>query len=339
LPSSALLAGDAGSAGFVEVRQMLGRLGIELQETAPHESDLTSALSSSDLLVVLINPSENSGRTLIDAVRRQSRGQRAPILVLSGAAGDPAELEWLSRGADLQAPCPPPESLLTNILAAAARLCARGRELDEYEARLCRAQTTDSLTLLANHRTFHERLHEEFLRCERYGKPLSLLFADLDQFRDINSTYGHTVGDGFLRGVAGFLASAVRKVDLVARYEGEQFALLLPETDSGRAVQVAERLRTLTAGYIYKETEGSTSYRPLIKTTLSFGVATFPHAGVSNRHDLVERWSYCRSSRCAPACVGSAAPCSRDRTSRSSRSRSSAAWRTSAPSRTSSWHA
>ncbi|MCZ6777393.1 MAG: GGDEF domain-containing protein [Acidobacteria bacterium] len=289
LPNLILLVGDSASAGFSEVRKMLEHPDTQIQEIAPRESDLAGALTSSGALVVLFNPSASSGSALIETVRRQPRGQRTPVLVLSGQGIDPNELEWLDQGADLQAPSPPPVPLLRNLLVAAGRLCERGRELEKFEERLCRAESIDPLTLLANHRTFHDRLHEEFLRCERYEKPLSLLFADLDHFRDINSTYGHKVGDGFLRGVAGFLASAVRKVDLVARYEGEQFALLLPETDSGRAVQVAERLRNLTAGYIYKEAKGQGSYRPLIKTTLSFGVATFPHPSVTNRNDLVER--------------------------------------------------
>ncbi|MEE9217802.1 MAG: GGDEF domain-containing protein [Acidobacteriota bacterium] len=289
VPKHALLVGKPKDPQFVAAQQVLERLGVEAQTVVPRESDLASAFCVPGQLVILVEPSSTSGRSLIDVVRRQPGGPRAPVLVLSGRPDTPATLEWLPRGADLQIPCPPPEPLLANGLAAAARLCERARELEEIEERLRQAETTDPLTRLANHRQFHDRLHEEFLRCERYQKPLSLLFADLDQFRDINSTYGHKVGDGFLRSVAGFLSTAVRKVDLVARYQGEQFAVLLPETDAVRAIQVAERLRTLTAGYIYKETEIEGPYQPLIKTTLSFGVATYPHSSVKNRHELVER--------------------------------------------------
>lgn len=285
----ALLVGDPGAPGYGAAEQALRGAGVDLAPLPPRESELAAAISSPGLLVILVEPSPNSGRSLIDTVRRLPAGSRAPILVLSGAPGAAAGLEWLELGADLQIPCPPPAAALPGALAAAARLCARAREAADLEERLRRSETTDPLTSLANHRAFHDRLHEEFLRCQRYSKALSLLFADLDHFRDINSTYGHKVGDGFLRGVAGFLATAVRKVDLVARYEGEQFALLLPETDAGRAMHAAERLRGLTSGYIYKEPAGSGSYQPLIKTTLSFGVATHPHPDIKNRHDLVER--------------------------------------------------
>lgn len=288
-PTRALLVGDSGSPSFAPAEQALRGLGLELKILPARESELTAALSAPDLLVVLVEPSPSDGRTLIDAARRPAGGARLPILVLSGPPGKPSDLEWLQAGADLQIPCPPPARALTGALSAAERMRQRAIEAAGLEDRLRRAESTDPLTGLANHRVFHDRLHEEILRCDRYGKPLSLLFADLDHFREINTTYGHAVGDGFLRGVSAFLASAVRKVDMVARYEGEQFALILPETDSDRAMQAAERLRALTAGYIYKDPSGSGAYHALIKTTLSFGVATHPGPGVKNRHELVER--------------------------------------------------
>jgi diguanylate cyclase (GGDEF)-like protein len=288
-PPRALLLGEASAPAFSACETALRDLGLELQALPLREAELSGALSAPDPLIVMVDPPRGAGQSLIDAARRSPGGSRAPILVLSGAPNRPSDLEWLQAGADIQAPCPPTAAVLSAALSAAERLRRRARESADLEERLRRAATTDPLTGLANHRQFHDRLHEEYLRCERYGASLSILFADLDHFRDINTTYGHKVGDGFLQGVSAFLASAVRKVDLVARYAGEQFALLLPETDAARAMQAAERLRTLTAGFIYKEPAGSGAYHPLIKTTLSFGVATCPHADVRSRHDLVER--------------------------------------------------
>jgi diguanylate cyclase (GGDEF)-like protein len=288
-PSSTLLVGEAGSPALAAAEQALRASGLEPRLLPAHESELAAALTSPGLLVVLVEPTPSGGRTLIDTVRRQPASRLSPILVLAGAPQGGADLGWLSVGADLQAPSPAPAPVLAAVLAAAERLRERASQTASLEQRLRLAETTDPLTGLANHRQFHDRLHEEFLRCERYAKPLSLMFADLDDFRSVNSTYGHQVGDGFLRGVASFLASAVRKVDLVARYEGEQFAFILPETDAGRARQAAERLRSLAAGYIYKEAGGKGAYHALIKTTLSFGVATHPHSEIRNRHDLVQR--------------------------------------------------
>ena len=285
----ALLIGESSGPAFAACESALRGLGVDLQVLPPREAELSAALTAPGLLIILVDPPGTGGRSLIDAARRAATGSRAPILVLSGAPDRATEFEWLAAGADLQVPCPPTGAVLSAVLAAADRMQRRAREASDLEERLRRAETTDPLTGLPNHRLFHDRLHEEYLRCERYGTPLSLMFADLDHFRDINTTYGHKVGDGFLQGVAAFLANAVRKVDLVARYSGEQFALLLPEADASRAIQAAERLRALTSGFIYKEASGSGSYQPLIKTTLSFGVASTPHADVRSRHDLVEK--------------------------------------------------
>jgi diguanylate cyclase (GGDEF)-like protein len=288
-PSTTLLVGETASAGFAAAERALRACGLQPRPLPPHEAELAAALNAPDLLIVLVEPTPSGGRTLIDTVRRRPASRQCPILVLAGPSGATPDFAWLSAGADLQAPSPPPEPVLAAVLAAAERLRARAAEAASLEQRLRLSESTDPLTGLPNHRQFHDRLHEEFLRCQRYAKPLSLLFADVDDFRSINATYGHQVGDGFLRGVATFLANAVRKVDLVARYSGEQFAFILPETDAGRARQAAERLRALTGGYIYKEAGGSGPYHALIKTTLSFGVATHPHSEIRNRHDLVQR--------------------------------------------------
>jgi len=284
-----LLIGERSAPAFGACESALRALGMDLQVLPPREAEVSAALSAPDFLIILVEPSAATGRSLIDAARRSSGGSGAPILVLSGDPGRAAEFEWLAAGADVQVPCPPTGAVLSAALAAAGRMQARAREAASLGERLRRAESTDPLTGLPNHRMFHDRLHEEYLRSERYGSALSLLFADLDHFRDINTTYGHKVGDGFLQGVAAFLANAVRQVDLVARYSGEQFALLLPEADALRASQAAERLRSLTSCYMYKEVSGGGGYQPLIKTTLSFGVATFPHPDVHSRHDLVEK--------------------------------------------------
>ncbi|MCB0309322.1 MAG: diguanylate cyclase, partial [Bdellovibrionales bacterium] len=93
--------------------------------------------------------------------------------------------------------------------------------------------TTDGLTGLYNHRTFQERLMQEFSRGERHPSSFSLLLIDIDFFKEFNDEYGHPVGDFVLRQVSGLLAQTVRKVDHVARYGGEEFAIILVNTDQG----------------------------------------------------------------------------------------------------------
>ena len=128
--------------------------------------------------------------------------------------------------------------------------------------------TTDGLTGLKNHRTFKERLAEEFERATRYHLPLSLMLLDVDHFKSFNDTHGHPAGDEVLRRVAKHLTESTRSTDFVARYGGEEFAVLLPFTHQAAALALAERTRTSIAGAKWD----------LRAVTASFGVATINDA-------------------------------------------------------------
>lgn len=104
--------------------------------------------------------------------------------------------------------------------------------------------TTDSLTNLANLRSFRLSLEDEYNRSMRYGDPMSILMADLDHFKKINDTYGHQQGDAVLKGTAEIMLNVMRKVDMVARYGGEEFVVIMPHTGSDGAIQAAERVRS-----------------------------------------------------------------------------------------------
>lgn len=106
------------------------------------------------------------------------------------------------------------------------------------------ASRTDALTELLNHRGFMERLREESQRSKRYGIPMSLVMIDIDRFKIINDTYGHVHGDRVLRLVAQVLQVSLRATDIPARYGGDEFAVILPQTQKNEAVEVAEKLRT-----------------------------------------------------------------------------------------------
>ena len=135
------------------------------------------------------------------------------------------------------------------------------------ERELIRLATTDPLTGLANRRAFFDALEIEVARSRRYPRPLSLLMVDVDGLRVVNDTRGHPAGDRVLAALAAILREGVREVDLPARYGGDEFAVLLPETPLDGAAIAAERLRAAVAG---------ASFDDGLVLTLSVGVAATP---------------------------------------------------------------
>jgi diguanylate cyclase (GGDEF)-like protein len=144
------------------------------------------------------------------------------------------------------------------------RVLERTQELEEANARLAELAAFDALSGAANRRNFDQALSAEALRSHRYGRPLAVILADIDRFKNVNDSHGHAAGDDVIRGVAATLAANCRRSDLVARYGGEEFAVLLPETGVQPALELAERLRQAIAGANYG------SVGPI---TASFGVA------------------------------------------------------------------
>ena len=160
------------------------------------------------------------------------------------------------------------------------RIIEQTERLREINRALEEQAVSDSLTGLANRRGLHAQM-EAILRLARRGThPTSLLMLDVDHFKEYNDTCGHPAGDEALRTVAGVLQDAARRSDIVARYGGEEFVVLLPETGSSGALDVAERIRGLVAA-------AETLERPL---TVSIGAATLegPDAR-SGASDLAER--------------------------------------------------
>ena len=142
----------------------------------------------------------------------------------------------------------------------------------------------DSKTGLFNARHFAATLQEEIGRATRFERSLSLIMADLDLLRDINNTYGHLAGDAVLHGIAEIFRSQLRQYDVPARFGGEEFSILLPETEPEQALEIAERIRRAVAEATY---EVETSSEP-IRATISLGVAGFP-ANASDANELIHQ--------------------------------------------------
>jgi diguanylate cyclase (GGDEF)-like protein/putative nucleotidyltransferase with HDIG domain len=133
----------------------------------------------------------------------------------------------------------------------------------------------DPKTGLFNARHFAAELREELARSGRFDRPMSVIMADLDLLRDINNSYGHLAGDAVLKGIADIFRTHLRPYDVPARFGGEEFAILLPETSSETALEIAERIRRAVAEHLF---EVETSSEP-IRATVSLGVAGYPKEG------------------------------------------------------------
>ena len=127
----------------------------------------------------------------------------------------------------------------------------------------------DDLTQVFVRRHFMDRLNEEIKRSQRFKTPLSLLMLDIDHFKRYNDEFGHMVGDATLKKVAEILKVSVRRVDLVGRYGGEEFIVVMPETKQQDALDVAERIRSSIARHTFK------LYHVETKVTVSQGIATY----------------------------------------------------------------
>lgn len=134
---------------------------------------------------------------------------------------------------------------------------------------------TDELTGLANYRFLQQKLDEEIERSRRYGKRLSLLMIDIDDFKRFNDSNGHLAGDAALAALAHVMRSVVREVDTVARYGGEEFSIVLPETDAAGAFVAAEKVREAVDTHPFTDEAGDRC----CSMTVSIGLATFPTHG------------------------------------------------------------
>jgi diguanylate cyclase (GGDEF)-like protein len=139
----------------------------------------------------------------------------------------------------------------------------------------------DGLTRLYNHRHFYNRLDEEFSRAIRYNTPLSLIFFDIDDFKMVNDTCGHTQGDEVLRQIGRIIKNVVRESDIAARYGGDEFVVLLPNTTADGALDLANRLQSIIRELTFEDLK-------VEKVTTSTGVATFSSGNVQSFDQLVQ---------------------------------------------------
>jgi diguanylate cyclase (GGDEF)-like protein len=170
------------------------------------------------------------------------------------------------------------ERQATEINSFAMRLDSAYKELESTNVRLKETSFKDDLTGLYNRRFFSVRLEEEMSRYRRFNHPVSLVLMDLDGFKAVNDEMGHMVGDETLRDIGQILMKHSRGINVVSRYGGDEFAVLLVETSKAGAQLYADRIRQIIEGYPFSHR------RPI---TASFGIASLPDDEATTSENLI----------------------------------------------------
>ncbi len=257
--------------------------------------DLLRALDDPDLRVLIFDSTAPrlAGLDLCRRIKRRSPSE--PYIYLIAVVGSDTCSERLAAfeaGADAVVARPCDLQEVRARVAVARRIAThedwlRGRsneleqirlDLEARNATLAEIASSDALTGLRNRRFFQEALDSQFSLARRKGLPMSLVMIDVDQFKAFNDQFGHPAGDDVLREVGALLRSCVRDHDIVARYGGEEFAILLPATQEGESLPLADRLCLTVAHHRW----------PLRPVTISLGVATLRPDGMQPT-DLIDQ--------------------------------------------------
>jgi diguanylate cyclase (GGDEF)-like protein len=191
-------------------------------------------------------------------------------------------------------------TLLSLVVFTTLHEYARARNQDELvrvSGRLDQLSRTDQLTSVPNRRYMMDRLEAENSRFQRNLRPYSILYGDVDNFKSINDQYGHQTGDAVLQAIARAMRPCLRQHDEVSRWGGEEFLILLPETNHAAAAEVAEKLRATIAALEFHHVSGT------VRLTMSFGIHTVEQPGAIDNfiHEADQNLS--RAKRSGKNCV------------------------------------
>lgn len=269
--SAAQVEQDLRAAGFTEVERCLPAAAVE-RTSQCHPGLVLMEFSQDDL----------GGAERCRAVKQACEPAFVPVLLLTGE--DPASVvTGFDAGADDCIHWPYDVAEMVARVESMLRHKSLHDELRRVNAKLTELSTRDELTGLYNRRYLFERLASEVERAVRYQQPLSVLMLDMDDFKPINDRYGHLVGDELFRRAAEVFRSVPRRVDVVARYGGDEVAMLLPASGVEAAVQLGNRVCDTMASRVFAVADLK------ITITVSLGVACLDPRNPITSDELVQR--------------------------------------------------
>ncbi len=253
------------------VHGSLTEAGHEVEQVTSSAEALERGRSGAfDLIIVALRLQGEDGLRVCSLLRSQENTRHVPILMIL----DEGDLEQLAKGLDIGVTDYLVRPIDKNELRARARTQIRRRRYHDRLRNILDSSIslayTDTLTGVYNRRYMDDHLERKIAEIAETTKPVSVMIFDLDHFKKINDTFGHTCGDRVLKGVADRVSASIRDIDLVARYGGEEFVVIMPNTPAPVALAVADRLCRCLADEPFAipgQTDG-------LKVTASIGVTT-----------------------------------------------------------------
>jgi diguanylate cyclase (GGDEF)-like protein len=222
----------------------LGARGYEpISASSAHAARMILEKRTPDAILLDLSMPGIDGLTYLQELRKDARTHSIPVLLISARHESSTQVTGLEFGADDYVTKPFNYPVLFARLKTHLRVRSLMNQLEDQKRLLQKIATHDDLTGVMNRRALQHALELEMNRTLRYGRPLSVLMLDLDGFKQVNDTLGHAAGDEVLKEIVNRIASRLRDPDLLGRIGGDEFGIVLPETDLDHAVRVGQRVR------------------------------------------------------------------------------------------------
>ncbi|MBI3269484.1 MAG: diguanylate cyclase [Planctomycetes bacterium] len=279
-----ILAVDDEAGNLDLLRRRLSRQGYEVPiASSASEAAAEIADRMPDMVLLDINMPEVSGLDFLKQLRASPKTLLLPVIMVSALTDTDSIVTAIQDGANDYVTKPINLPVLLARMETHLKMAALVQHLETQTQILSKLAALDYLTGIYNRRSMFDALEVELNRCRRSGRRLSVLMLDLDHFKRINDSHGHPAGDLVLREFASRAKQALRSTDILCRYGGEEFCVILPETETASALAAAERIRqAIGARSFMLESDEVT-------VTVSVGVASVPPEFEGELTELLER--------------------------------------------------